>query len=64
LFESPAADVDDMYDKLGGHLRWRQLAELQKACRNKGVALHLLSPEKFTGQLAGVYLDVKRRQLL
>ena len=64
LFESPAADVDDMYDKLGGHLRWRQLAELQKACRNKGVALHLLSPEKFIGQLAGVYLDVNRRQLL
>ena len=64
LFESAAADIDDIYEKLGGHLRWRQLAELQKACRRKGVALHFLSPEQLTGQLAGIYLDVKRRQLL
>lgn len=64
LFESPAPDVNAIYEKLGGHLRWRQLAELQKACRRKGVALHLLSPERLTGQLAGIYLDVKRRQLL
>jgi uncharacterized protein (DUF58 family) len=64
LFETPAADTEEMYERLGGHLRWRQLAEVQKACQRKGVALHLLSPEKITGQLAGIYLDVKRRQLL
>jgi uncharacterized protein (DUF58 family) len=64
LFETAAMNLDDVYDHLGGHLRWRQLAELQKTCRNKGVALHLLTPEKLIGQLAGIYLDVKRRQLL
>ena len=64
LFEGPADTVDDVYQGLGGHLRWRQLAELKKLCGHKGVALHLLNPEKMSGQLAGIYLDVKRRQSL
>jgi uncharacterized protein (DUF58 family) len=64
LFEMPAATVDDIYAGLSGHLRWRQVAELQKNCQRQGVALHLLSPDKLTAQLAGIYLDVKRRQTL
>jgi uncharacterized protein (DUF58 family) len=64
LFEAPVKDIDDVYEGLSGHLRWRQLAELKKSCEHKGVALHLLAPQQLTGQLAGIYLDVKRRQRL
>jgi uncharacterized protein (DUF58 family) len=64
LFEIPVEGIDDIYESLGGHLRWRQLAELVKSCGHKGVALHLLNPEKLSDQLAGIYLDVKRRQRL
>jgi len=64
MFQTPAENIDDIYEGLGGHLRWRQLAELKKSCERKGVPLHFLAPEKITGQLAGIYLDVKRRQQL
>jgi uncharacterized protein (DUF58 family) len=64
LFDTPADDLDQIYDQLSGHLRWRQLTELQTACRRKGVSLHLLTGGKISSQLAAIYLDVKRRQLL
>ena len=64
LFESAARDVDDIYGHLAGHLRWRGLMELTGECRRKGVRLHLLNPEKLSGQLTSIYLDVKRRQQL
>jgi uncharacterized protein (DUF58 family) len=64
LFEAGADDVDEIYSGLAGHLRWRKLLELTSECRHKGVKLHMLNPEKISGQLTAVYLDVKRRQLL
>jgi uncharacterized protein (DUF58 family) len=64
LFEDPAHDTDEIYDRLAGHLRWRKLVELTKECQRKGVRLHLLAPERISGQLTLLYLDVKRRQRL
>ena len=64
LFETPVKDIDEIYEGLGGHLRWRQLTELKMSCGRKGVALHFLDPHKLTGQLAGIYLHVKRSQRL
>jgi len=65
LFSNPsAATVDDLYDHLGGHLRWRHLRELQKVLRRRGVQFSLLSHERLSAELVSQYLGVKQRQLL
>lgn len=57
-------NADGLYDRLGGHLRWRQLRELEKTLQRRGVRFALLDPQKFSAQLVTQYLGVKQRQLL
>ena len=64
LFSTPAANLHEAYRALAGHSRWRQVAELRKACERQGVRLHLIDPARASGQLAGIYLEVKQRQRL
>lgn len=65
LFSSPdAACFDDLYERLGGHLQWHKLRELEKVLQRRGVRFSLLSNERLSAQLAAQYLEVKRRQLL
>jgi uncharacterized protein (DUF58 family) len=64
LFEEDAPPTASAFDHLAGHLAWRKLFELTKDLKRKGVRLHLLGPEKISGQLAALYLDIKRRQQL
>jgi uncharacterized protein (DUF58 family) len=56
--------VDDIYRKLGGHLRWRELRELEKVLRRRGVRFSLLDAERIAGQVVAQHADTKRRQLL
>ena len=58
--ESP----DQIYDRIGGHLRWHKLQETQKRLRTRGVPLSLLSPDRLAMDLVTQYGSVKRRQLL
>jgi uncharacterized protein (DUF58 family) len=58
--ESP----DQIYDRIGGHLRWHKLQETQKRLRTRGVPLSLLSPDRLAMDLVTQYRSVKRRQLL
>ena len=58
------ASVDDVYARLGGHFRWRQLRELEKVLHRRGVAFAQLDNEKLCPQLVTQYLGVKRRQSL
>jgi uncharacterized protein (DUF58 family) len=65
LFNDAKIDgVNDIYRKLGGHLRWRELRELEKVLRRRGVRFSLLDAEKLAGQVVAQHADVKRRQLL
>ena len=65
LFSDPAAaTVDDLYEHLGGHLRWHNLRELQKVLQRRGVQFHLLGNERLSAELVSQYLGVKQRQLL
>ena len=57
-------NADGLYDRLGGHLRWRQLRELEKTLQRRGVRFAQLDPDKFSAQLVTQYLGVKQRQLL
>ncbi|MFP4054573.1 MAG: DUF58 domain-containing protein [Phycisphaerae bacterium] len=56
--------VDDVYRRLGGHLRWAQLAELQRSLRRRGVTLLTMENEKLCPRLVSEYVAVKQRQLI
>jgi len=58
------AGVDDLYRRLGGHLQWNQLRELENVLRRRGVRLSQLDPARLAAQLIAQHADVKRRQLL
>jgi uncharacterized protein (DUF58 family) len=65
LFSDPNVEtVDDIYDRLGGHLQWNRLRELDKVLARRGVRLQLLDREEVSAQLVSQYLSVKQRQLL
>lgn len=64
LFSQPLSGVDDIYSRLGGHLQWHQLAELQKVFQRRGVRLSLLDGERLAAELIAQHLHVKARQLL
>ncbi len=61
---APAENVDDIYQRLGGHLRWQNLRELQKTLQRRGVRLSFLDPEKLSAELIAQHADVRARQLL
>jgi uncharacterized protein (DUF58 family) len=56
--------LDDLYRRLGGHILWNNLRELEKTLQRRGVGLSLVQNEKLSAQLLTQYLTVKRRQLL
>lgn len=61
------ADVrstDDLYQRLGGHLQWHNLRELEKTLQRRGVQFALLENERLSVQLVNQYLGVKQRQIL
>ena len=58
------ASVDDLYERLGGHLQWQNLRELEKVLQRRGVRFSLLKNERLSADLVSQYLNVKRRQVL
>ena len=58
------AGVDDLYRRLGGHLQWTGLRELESKLKRRGVRFSLLDPEKIAAEVISQHADVKRRQLL
>jgi hypothetical protein len=65
VFTQPdVATFDDLYQRLGGHLQWQKLRELEKVLKRRGVQFSQLTNERLSAQLVSQYLNVKRRQLL
>ena len=65
LFNLPDVNsIDDLYQHLGGHLRWQKLRELEIVLKRRGVRLSFLENEKMSAQVVSQYMDVKRRQVL
>lgn len=56
--------IDDLYRRLGGHLQWSKLRELENVLRRRGVRLSLLDPSRLAAELIAQHAEVKRRQLL
>jgi uncharacterized protein (DUF58 family) len=65
LFTGPGPEnVDEIYDRLGGHLLWHDLSELGKKLQRQGVRFSLLQDETMVATLVAQYLRIKQRQLL
>ena len=56
--------LEDVYQRLGGHLQWQRLRERELLLRRAGARVALLDPARMTEQLVAQYLNVKRRQIL
>ncbi len=65
LFSDEGVDgIDDLYRRLGGHLQWHSLRELEKVLQRRGVRFSLLDPDKLPAQVIAQHAEVKQRQLL
>ncbi len=65
LFSRADVDtVDDVYRRLGGHLVWQELRELEMTFKSRGVRFSLLENERLSAQLVTQYLSVKQRQMI
>lgn len=59
-----AASVDELYNHLGGHMRWHNLEEVGKLLQRRGVKLAIFDSERMGLNLVSEYLNIKKRQLL
>jgi uncharacterized protein (DUF58 family) len=57
-------NLDDIYEHLGGHIRWQKLRELEKVLKRRGVNFNLMENERLAADLVSQYLNVKSRQLV
>ncbi|MBI3117322.1 MAG: DUF58 domain-containing protein, partial [Candidatus Hydrogenedentes bacterium] len=65
VFSTPdVANVEKVYERLGAHLQWRDLRELQHTLRRSGVAMHFLANATLAPELVSQYVNVKQRQLI
>ena len=65
VFSDPAVKtIDDIYTRLGGHLLWRHLREIEKFLQRRGIGFYLLENESMCSDLVTRYLSIKRRQIL
>jgi uncharacterized protein (DUF58 family) len=65
LFSDPAlSSVDQLYERLAGHLRWGNLRELKKVLQRRGVQFSTLANESLSADLISQYLNVRQRQML
>ncbi|HWB58961.1 MAG TPA: DUF58 domain-containing protein [Chthoniobacteraceae bacterium] len=61
---TPPTNSAQLYERLGGHLHWHNLGELEKSLRRRGVRFHLLDKENLCSQVVTQYMGVKARQLI
>lgn len=57
-------DVDDIYGRLGGHLRWHGLRELQKVLQRRGVRFALIEPQQLSTEIIAQHAEIRARQLV
>lgn len=62
--ESSVSNLNQIYERLGGHLQWHDLKELEKRFQRRGVRFNLLENESLCAQVVAQYSEVKTRQLV
>jgi len=56
--------VDALYERLGGHMQWQALRQLETVLKRAGVSLSMLANERLCPELVSQYVNVKQRQIL
>ena len=65
VFSNPnLGSMDELYQRLGGHLLWQNLRELEKVLQRRGVRFSLLQNERLSAELVSQYLGLKQRQAI
>ncbi len=65
LFTADTIDsVDEIYQRLGGHILWGSLRETEKLLQRHGVGFAMMDNENFCTGLVTRYLSIKQRQIL
>jgi uncharacterized protein (DUF58 family) len=66
LFSAPeeVTTLDDLYEELGGHLRWQSLRDLHLTLHRRGILFFQVASEKLSAHLVTQYMNVKQRQRL
>jgi len=65
VFSEPdVTRLDELYERLGGHLMWRELSELKRSLSRNGVSMNMIDNERMGPEIISQYVNVKRRQLI
>lgn len=64
LFSSDVTGQDEIYRKLGGHLAWRALRQIELDLQRHGVRFRTFTPQRLSSELIDIYDEIKQRQLL
>ncbi len=64
MFCDPVSHTEDLYGRLGSHLRWHNLEELGRQLRRRGAKWMLFDSERMGLRLVSEYLNIKKRQIL
>jgi len=62
--DSGVSSPDELYGRLGGHLRWHNLEEVGRQLQRRGVKLVAFDSDRLGLRLVSEYLNIKQRQLL
>ncbi len=65
LFSGAApSNLEEINERLAGHLQWAKLQDLQRSLRQKGITMHELKSGSASAELVQQYLQVKQKQIL
>lgn len=64
LFSENITNRDELYEQLGGHLRWHKVEELGRHLQRRGVKLAVFDGAHMGLRLVSEYLNIKKRQIL
>ena len=58
------SNVEEMDERLAGHLQWVKLQDLKQNLHRKGIRMQYLKPGSASTDLVGQYLEIKQKQVL
>lgn len=62
--QTGVSSVDSLYEKLGGHMLWQNLKELENILHRQGIRMTQVDQPNMSAELITQYLAVKQRQIL
>ena len=62
--DAAVTDLDDIYRRLGGHLLWQGLRDLETLLKHSGIAFSPVDHARLSVEMVSQYITAKRRQVL